>query len=69
MKIKGLRHGSRSTSKGRIAAACPCGGRLIIKMSDRYNFVCECDRDCGNIRDERRTPGGISLFDIDKGKR
>lgn len=68
MKVKSQRHGSRSTSKGRIASKCPCGGVLRIKTSDHYNLVAICD-DCGNMRDEHRMPGGISLFDMNKGRR
>jgi hypothetical protein len=68
MKIKSARHGSRSSSKGRIAASCPCGGVLRVKMSDHYNFVAICDI-CGNMRDEHRMPGGISLFEMNKGKK
>jgi hypothetical protein len=66
MKVKNQRHGSRSTSKGRIAARCPCGGNFKVVLSDHYNFVAECDRGCGNIREEHRMPGGISLFDMDR---
>lgn len=68
MKIKSLRHGSRSTSKGRIVTSCSCGGVLRIKLSDHYNFVAICDI-CGNIREERRMPGGISLFEMDRGRK
>ena len=69
MKIKSPRHGSRSSSKGRIAKQCPCGGELIVKLSDHYNFIAECNRGCGNMREEHRMPGGISLFEINKGRR
>lgn len=69
MKIKSLRHGSRSTSKGKIVSSCPCGGVLRIKMIDHYNLVAICDKGCGNMRDEHRLPGGISLFKVDKGRR
>lgn len=68
MKIKGARHGSRSSSKGRIVKSCDCGGVLVVKWVDHYNFVAICDI-CGNMRDEHRMPGGISLFEMDKGKR
>jgi len=69
MKIKNARHGSKSSSKGRIVSHCPCGGEFIIKMSDHYNLIAECNKGCGNIKDECRMPGGVSLFDIDKGRR
>lgn len=68
MKIRNPRHGSKSTSKGKVVAKCPCGGVLQIVMTDHYNLVAECDK-CGNVREERRMPGGISLFEIDKGRR
>lgn len=68
MKIKGLRHGSRSTSKGKIVSRCPCGGVLRIVMVDHFNFVAECII-CGNMKDDHRMPGGISLFEMDKGRR
>ncbi len=68
MKIKGLRHGSRSTSKGKIVKSCPCGGVLKITLCDHYNFVAICEI-CGNIREEHRLPGGISLFEANKGRR
>lgn len=67
--MRSMRHGSRSTSKGRLVASCPCGGHMVIKMVDHYNFVAVCDRDCGNMRDEHRLPNGISLFEMDKGRR
>jgi hypothetical protein len=69
MKIKGSRHGSRSSAKGRILTRCSCGGDFTIVMSDHYNLVATCNRGCGNIKEEHRTPNGVSLFDIDKGKR
>ena len=69
MKIKSPRHGSRSTSKGRITTRCPCGGELIIKMSDHYNLIAECNRGCGNVKEEHRMPGGVGLFEMDKGRR
>ena len=68
MKIKSLRHGSRSTSKGKIVHTCTCGGVLRIKLSDHYNFIAICDI-CGNMREEHRMPGGISLFEFNKGRR
>lgn len=68
MKIKGARHGSRSTSKGKIVTLCSCGGVLRVKMVDHYNFVAICDI-CGTMRDEHRMPGGISLFEMNKGRR
>lgn len=68
MKIKSLRHGSRSSSRGRIAKSCSCGGVLIVQMSDHYNFIAICG-ECGNMIDDHRMPGGISLFEMDKGKR
>lgn len=68
MKIKSPRHGSRSSAKGRIVKSCDCGGVLRIKWSDHYNFVAICDI-CGKMRDDHRMPGGISLFEMDKGKR
>lgn len=68
MKIKSLRHGSRSTSKGKIVTRCPCGGILVIKMVDHYNFIAECDI-CGNMREDRRFPNGISPFDMEKARR
>lgn len=69
MKIKSYRHGSRSSSKGRITSGCPCGGVLKIVMSDHYNLVAVCDRGCGNMREEHRMPGGVGLFEMDKGRR
>lgn len=69
MKIKSPRHGSRSSSKGRIAQACPCGGVFRIIMSDHYNLLAVCDRGCGNMKEEHRMPGGIDLFHMDKGRR
>jgi ssDNA-binding Zn-finger/Zn-ribbon topoisomerase 1 len=69
MKIKSFRHGSRSTSKGKIVKSCPtCGGVIILKMSDHYNMVAWCDN-CGNMKDEHRLPGGLSLHQWDKGRR
>lgn len=69
MKIKGFRHGSRSSSKGRIVGGCPeCGGVIRIKMTDHYNLVGWCDK-CGKMRDEHYLPGGLSLFDWDRGRR
>lgn len=68
MKIKSPRHGSRSSSKGRIAKSCPCGGVLIVQMSDHYNFEAVCI-ECGNMIDNHRMPSGISLFAINKGRR
>lgn len=68
MKIKSPRHGSRSTSKGKIVQFCHCGGVLKIKLSDHYNLVAICEI-CGNMREEHRMPGGISLFMMDKGRR
>ena len=69
MKIKNQRHGSRSTSKGRIVARCPCGGVFEIVSSDRYNLVAVCSKGCGNMRDDHWMPGGISLFEMNKGRR
>lgn len=69
MKIRGFRHGSRSGSKGRIVKRCPCGGLFVITMSDHYNIVSECDKGCGNMLEEHRMHGGISLFEMDKGRR
>lgn len=68
MTIRSLRHGSRSSSKGRIVTSCPCGGILRIKLSDHYNFIAICEN-CGNIKEEHRMPGGISLFEMNKGRR
>ncbi len=68
MNIRAARHGSRSTSKGKIVTRCPCGGLLLIKMVDHYNFVAECKK-CGNVREDRRMPNGISTFEMDKGRR
>ncbi len=68
MRMKSPRHGSRSTSKGKIVISCPCGGVLRVKMVDHYNFVAICD-DCGNMKDEHRMPGGISLYEMNKGRR
>lgn len=68
MKIKGPRHGSRSSSRGKIVKLCPCGGVLRIELSDHYNFVAICNI-CGNMRDEHRMPGGISSFEMNKGRR
>lgn len=68
MKIRSFRHGSRSTSKGKIVAACNCGGYVKIVMTDHYNFESICSR-CGKMIEEHRFPGGLSLFDWDKGRR
>lgn len=67
MKIRSLRHGSRSTSKGKIVAPCICGGLLRITATDHYNFESACDH-CGNMREEHRVHG-ISLYEWDKGRR
>ncbi len=68
MKIKAPRHGSRSTSKGKIVTRCPCGGLLKITMVDHYNFIAECSK-CGNVREDRRMPNGVSTFEMNKGRR
>lgn len=68
MKIKSSRHGSRSTSKGKIVKSCRCGGAIKIILSDHYNLVAVCEI-CGSMREEHSMPGGISLFMMDKGRR
>ena len=62
------RHGSRSSSKGKIVKRCPCGGLLRIILSDHYNLEAVCVR-CGFMRDEHRMPNGFNMYQWDRGKR
>lgn len=66
MKIKGYRHGSRSSSKGKIVKGCTCGGVYKIVMSDHYNLESICTI-CGKINERR--PTMEVLFAWDKGRR
>jgi DNA-directed RNA polymerase subunit RPC12/RpoP len=63
------RHGSRSGRKGRIMAKCvSCGADVILEMSDHYGMEGVCEK-CGRVKEWRGMPGGISLFEWNKGRR